>query len=61
MLVDAPFGVPEEAELVELVHLEMLRGGAHTADNDHPPLLALHQQIHTLVAAPSSNLDSAPH
>jgi hypothetical protein len=47
MLVDAPFGVPEEAELVELVHLEMLRGGAHTADNDHPPLLALHQQIYT--------------
>ena len=44
-----PLGVPEEAELVLLVHLEMLRRGAHTADDDHPPLLALDTKATWLV------------
>jgi hypothetical protein len=38
----------------------VFRGGAHTADDDHPPLLALHQHVYTLIVPPSSNLDSAP-
>ncbi len=58
-LVDAPFGIPEEAELVHLVHLEVFRGGAHTADDDHPPLLALQQHIGALSIYSSDRLRRA--